>query len=63
MHGLVHPEGGHVFVGRHSEDIKKYPEFEGVCPFHGDCVEGLSSNKSIKERLGKEFSITLLLYT
>lgn len=52
VHGLVHPEGGHVMVGRHKEDLEKYPNFNGVCPFHNDCVEGLSSNKAIKARLG-----------
>lgn len=27
-------------------------DFKGVCPFHGDCVEGLCTNNSIRDRLG-----------
>mgnify|MGYP002634017234 CR=1 FL=1 len=51
--GLIHPEGGHVSVAKHPLDTKKYPKFEGVCPFHGDnCIEGLCSNVAIKTRLG-----------
>ena len=29
-----------------------YNGFTGVCPFHGDCIEGLVTNKAIKDRLG-----------
>lgn len=47
MHGTLHPEGGHVFVPRDERD----KEFEGVCPFHNCCVEGLCTNVAIKERL------------
>ncbi len=48
VHGALHPEGGHVFVSRDDRDAG----FKGICPFHGDCVEGLTTNNSIKERLG-----------
>lgn len=48
VHGTLHPEGGHVFVPRDVRD----DGFKGVCPFHGDCVEGLCTNIAIKERLG-----------
>ena len=48
IHGLIHPEGGHVSVPRHPKDL----EFKGVDPFHGgNSVEGLCSNLAIKERL------------
>ena len=51
VHGALHPEGGHVRVPRHPLEKEN---FKGVCPFHGDCIEGMTSNISIKERLGLE---------
>jgi fructokinase len=49
MHGLVHPEMGHIFLPRHPED--HYP---GKCPFHGNlCFEGLASGPALEERWGK----------
>eukprot|EP01133_Synstelium_polycarpum_P017879 gene17879-21323_t len=47
VHGLVHPEGGHVFTRLMNDD-----HFEGTCPFHGPCVEGLVSTGAISKRLG-----------
>lgn len=46
VHGLIHPEIGHMLVGAQS-DIK------GVCPFHQNCVEGLVSGTAIKKIWGK----------
>jgi len=49
MHGLVHPEMGHIFIPLDSKD-----EYKGKCPFHNNrCFEGLASGPAIQERWGK----------
>jgi fructokinase len=49
LHGMMHPEGGHVAAVRHPDD-----QFEGTCPFHGGCIEGLACGPAIKGRWGAE---------
>lgn len=49
MHGLVHPEMGHI---RLPHDREQDP-YEGHCPYHGDCLEGLASGPAIEARWNK----------
>ena len=52
LHGLSHPEMGHIRMPRHPDDLG----FAGHCPFHGDCLEGLAAGPSIIARWGASLS-------
>lgn len=52
LKGLSHPEMGHIRPQRHPDDLG----FPGICPFHGDCLEGLASGPAIKARWGLSLS-------
>jgi fructokinase len=49
LHGLIHPEGGHAFIP-HDRTVDPFP---GVCPYHGDCMEGLASGPAMAARWGQ----------
>jgi fructokinase len=49
LHGLLHPEFGHMRIP-HDRDADPFP---GVCPYHGDCWEGLASGLAIAARWGR----------
>ncbi|MER2175064.1 MAG: ROK family protein, partial [Carnobacterium sp.] len=47
--GFGHPEMGHLLVSMHPDD-----DFEGVCPYHGNCLEGVAAGPAIEKRYGKK---------
>ena len=47
-HGMIHPEGGHILLGRHPDD----PMVGSGCPFHENCLEGLAAGPSLEKRWG-----------
>lgn len=49
LHGLVHPEAGHILMKRLENDT-----FKGLCPYHSDCLEGLAAGPAIEGRWGKK---------
>ena len=49
LHGMLHPEGGHVLLTRHPKDT-----YGGKCPYHSNCLEGLAAGPAIEARWGKK---------
>lgn len=49
LHGLMHPEAGHILLRRYEND-----HYKGNCPYHSDCFEGLASGPAIEGRWGKK---------
>jgi fructokinase len=52
VHGAGHPELGHIYPRRETGDR----DFAGICPFHGDCLEGLACGPAIQARWGSSLS-------
>ena len=48
--GMGHTEAGHVYVPLHPNDVSN--EFNGTCPFHRGCLEGLAAGPSLEARTG-----------
>lgn len=49
LNAFSHPEMGHVFIKRHPDDT-----FEGICPFHKNCLEGMASGPAVEKRWSKK---------
>ncbi len=49
LHGMLHPEGGHLLLAKHHSD-----SYEGSCPYHKSCLEGLASGPAIEARWGEK---------
>ena len=48
LHGMLHPEGGHILIRKNPAD-----SYEGNCLYHGCCLEGMASGPAIEKRYGK----------
>ena len=48
VHGLLHPEMGHVPMPTIPGD-----DFPGICSFHGRCLEGIASGPALVARCGR----------
>jgi fructokinase len=49
LHGMLHPEAGHILLSLDPKD-----RFEGNCPYHKTCFEGLAAGPAIEKRYGKK---------
>ena len=49
VHGMLHPEAGHIIINKHKED-----KGNCICPYHDSCFEGLAAGPSIETRWGKK---------
>lgn len=48
VHGMLHPEAGHIILQRHPQD-----DFTCNCPYHDCCMEGMAAGPAIQKRWGK----------
>lgn len=49
VHGMLHPEAGHILLAPHPTD-----SYKGKCPYHGNCLEGMAAGPAIEERWGQK---------
>lgn len=49
LHGMLHPEAGHVRIQRRKGD-----SYQGKCPYHKTCLEGMAAGPAVEERWGKK---------
>ena len=48
VHGMVHPEMGHMLLRPDPRD----PTPHGFCPYHDGCIEGMANGPAIEKRWG-----------
>lgn len=48
LHGMLHPEAGHIYLMKHPED-----HYNGNCHYHRDCFEDLAAGTAIQKRWGR----------
>ena len=49
LHGRLHSEMGHIRIPHD----RLHDPFPGICPYHGDCLEGLAAGPAIEARWGQ----------
>ena len=49
LHGMLHPEAGHILLTQREDDT-----YEGTCPYHKTCLEGLAAGPAIEARWGRK---------
>lgn len=49
LHGMLHPEAGHVMIQKRAGD-----SYKGKCPYHENCLEGHAAGPAIEERWGRK---------
>lgn len=49
LQSYSHPEIGHMLIRQQPED-----SYEGTCPYHHNCLEGLAAGPAIERRWGKK---------
>lgn len=49
VHGLLHPEMGHMKL-----EVREDDPYKGHCPYHDTCFEGMAAGPAIEERWGKK---------
>ena len=49
LHGMLHPEAGHILLTQRQDDT-----YEGTCPYHKTCLEGLAAGPAIEARWGRK---------
>jgi fructokinase len=54
LHGLMHAEFGHIPLPVLCDAHGQLDRFEGSCPYHGRCLEGLIAGPALLRRTGKK---------